>query len=109
MTARPIHAAIASAVTFSVGAALPLLMVLVSPSQNRISFDSVASLIFLVLLGVITAKIGGANILKGALRVGFWGALAMAAPIHPAKKKRLSTRKPHNPPYGWTFRQATPS
>jgi VIT1/CCC1 family predicted Fe2+/Mn2+ transporter len=78
LTARPIQAALASAATFSIGAALPLLMVIFSPAKNLISSVSVASLLFLILLGVLAAKVGGANILKGAIRVGFWGAFAMA-------------------------------
>jgi VIT1/CCC1 family predicted Fe2+/Mn2+ transporter len=78
LKARPIQAAIASAGSFSIGAALPLFMVIVSPSQSLIFLVSAASLIFLVLLGVLAAVVGGANLWKGALRVGFWGAFAMA-------------------------------
>lgn len=78
LSARPVQAALASAGAFSVGAVLPLLMVLVSSSQNLIAVVSVASLVFLILLGVVAARVGGANAWKGALRVGFWGALAMA-------------------------------
>lgn len=77
-SARPVQAALASAGAFSVGAALPLLMVLVSSSKNLIAVVSLASLIFLILLGVVAARVGGANIWKGAMRVVFWGALAMA-------------------------------
>lgn len=77
-SARPIQAAFASAAAFSAGAAMPLAMVLISPSQFLITMVSVASLIFLILLGSLAARVGGANIWKGALRVGFWGALAMA-------------------------------
>lgn len=77
LSARPVQAALASAGTFSVGAALPLLLVLFSPPSNLISLVSAASLVFLILLGVIAAKVGGANAWKGAARVGFWGALAM--------------------------------
>lgn len=78
LSARPIQAALASAGAFSVGAVLPLLMVLISSPKNLIAIVSVASLIFLVVLGVFAARVGGANIWKGAWRVGFWGALAMA-------------------------------
>ena len=78
LSARPIQAAFASAAAFSVGAAMPLGMIFISPAQNLIAIVSVASLIFLVLLGVLAARVGGANPWKGALRVGFWGALAMA-------------------------------
>ncbi len=77
LAARPIQAAIASAGAFSVGAALPLFMLWISPTQNFISFVSISTLVFLVSLGVLAAYIGGANIWKGALRVAFWGALAM--------------------------------
>jgi VIT1/CCC1 family predicted Fe2+/Mn2+ transporter len=78
LSAKPIQAAFASAGSFSVGAAMPLLMVLISPVQNLIVVVSAASLVFLVFLGVIAARVGGANPWKGAIRVGFWGALAMA-------------------------------
>ena len=77
-TARPIQAALASATTFSVGAALPLLMVVVSPRPILIPVVVVASLAFLALLGGIGARAGGANIIKATIRVTFWGALAMA-------------------------------
>ncbi|TSE12843.1 VIT family protein [Mesorhizobium intechi] len=77
-TARPIQAALTSAATFSVGAAMPLLMVLVSPASMLVPAVSVASLLFLALLGAIGARAGGANILRATLRVTFWGALAMA-------------------------------
>lgn len=77
-TARPIQAALTSAATFSVGAAMPLLMVLVAPASMLVLAVSVASLLFLGLLGAIGAKAGGANILRATLRVTFWGALAMA-------------------------------
>lgn len=77
-TARPIQAALTSAATFSVGAAMPLLMVLVSPASMLVLAVSVASLLFLALLGGIGAKAGGANILRATLRVTFWGAFAMA-------------------------------
>ncbi|WP_256752301.1 VIT family protein [Mesorhizobium sp. Mes31] len=77
-TARPIQAALTSAATFSVGAAMPLLMVLVSPASMLVLAVSVASLLFLALLGAIGASAGGANILRATLRVTFWGAFAMA-------------------------------
>ncbi len=77
-SARPIQAAFASAGAFSVGAALPLIMVLVSSQKNLIAFVSATSLIFLVCLGLLAARVGGANLWKGAIRVSFWGALAMA-------------------------------
>jgi len=77
-TARPIQAAFTSAGTFTVGAVLPLLTVLVCPAHILIPAVSVASLAFLALLGATGAKAGGANILKATIRVTFWGALAMA-------------------------------
>jgi VIT1/CCC1 family predicted Fe2+/Mn2+ transporter len=77
-TARPVQASSTSAATFSVGAAMPLLMVVVSPAGALIPLVSVASLGFLALLGAIGAKAGGANVLRATARVTFWGALAMA-------------------------------
>lgn len=77
-TARPIQAALTSAATFAVGAALPLLMVLVTPARFLVVSVPVASLIFLALLGAIGARAGGADILKATARVTFWGAFAMA-------------------------------
>ena len=77
-TARPIQAAFTSAATFSVGAAAPLLAVLVSPSGLLVPIVSAASLLFLALLGAIGARAGGANVLRATARVTFWGALAMA-------------------------------
>lgn len=76
--ARPIQAALTSAATFSVGAAMPLLMVVLFPPASLTVAVSVASLAFLALLGAIGAKAGGANIWKATARVTFWGALAMA-------------------------------
>ena len=77
-TARPVQAALASAASFSVGAAMPLLMVIVSPAGALVPIVSAASLAFLALLGAIGARVGGANVLRGTARVIFWGALAMA-------------------------------
>lgn len=77
-TARPIQAALTSAAAFSVGAAMPLAMVLVSPAAWLAATVSVASLLFLAVLGAIGAKTGGANALRATVRVTFWGALAMA-------------------------------
>lgn len=78
MEARPVQAAFASAGTFAVGAALPLLIVLLFPASLLIWAVSGSSLLFLALLGLLSAKTGGAPILTAALRVTFWGALAMA-------------------------------
>jgi vacuolar iron transporter family protein len=77
-TARPVQAALTSAATFAVGAAMPLLMVLVAPANMLVIIVSTASLGFLALLGAIGARAGGANILRAMARVTFWGALAMA-------------------------------
>jgi len=77
-TARPIQAALASAAAFSVGAAMPLAMVLIAPTARLVPVVSIASLLFLALLGAVGAKAGGANALKASARVTFWGALAMA-------------------------------
>ena len=77
-TARPVQAALTSAATFSVGAAMPLLMVVVSPAAALVPLVSAASLGFLALLGAIGAKAGGADVLRATARVTFWGALAMA-------------------------------
>lgn len=77
MAADPVQAALASAATFSVGAALPLLMVLVSPAEALIPIVSASSLGFLALLGAVGARAGGANMLRGTARVTFWGAVAM--------------------------------
>jgi VIT1/CCC1 family predicted Fe2+/Mn2+ transporter len=76
-TARPVQAALTSAVMFSVGAAMPLLMVVVSPANVLVPIVSAASLGFLALLGAIGAKAGGANIMRATLRVTFWGTLAL--------------------------------
>ncbi|MGD9472499.1 MAG: VIT family protein [Novosphingobium sp.] len=76
--ARPIQAALTSAATFSVGAAMPLVMVLLMPRSFLVAGVSIASLVFLALLGGIGAQAGGANVIRATLRVTFWGALAMA-------------------------------
>jgi VIT1/CCC1 family predicted Fe2+/Mn2+ transporter len=77
-TARPVQAAMASAATFTVGAAAPLILVLISPTSLLLPVVAVGSLLFLALLGMIGAKAGGAGILRPTIRVMFWGALAMA-------------------------------
>jgi vacuolar iron transporter family protein len=76
-TSRPIQAALASAASFALGAALPLIATLFAPAPWRLAIISSASLGFLVLLGVVSARLGGAPALKAATRVAFWGALAM--------------------------------
>ena len=77
-TARPVQAALASAATFSLGAAAPLVLTLLSPPSWLLPAVSVGSLVFLALLGMIGARTGGAAILRPTIRVVFWGALAMA-------------------------------
>ena len=77
-TARPIQAALTSAATFSVGAALPLVMAVASPRDLLVPLVSAASLGFLALLGAVGASAGGAEPIRATVRVTFWGALAMA-------------------------------
>jgi VIT1/CCC1 family predicted Fe2+/Mn2+ transporter len=76
--ARPIQAALASAGSFAVGAAMPLLATALAPAAGLIPFVSGTSLVFLALLGGLAAGAGGAGVTMGAIRVTFWGALAMA-------------------------------
>lgn len=76
-TARPVQAALTSALTFTLGAAMPLAMVIVLPRPWLVAGVSAASLLFLALLGAIGARAGGANIARATARVTFWGALAM--------------------------------
>jgi VIT1/CCC1 family predicted Fe2+/Mn2+ transporter len=78
VSAQPVQAAFYSAGTFTVGAALPLVVAWVVPGSQLISVVAVSSLVFLALLGGIAARVGGAPITIGAIRVTFWGALAMA-------------------------------
>ena len=77
-TERPVQAALASAVTFSVGAALPLIVVLLVPLSAIMWTVSASALVFLALLGALAARAGGASVITAAARVTFWGALAMA-------------------------------
>ena len=77
--ARPVQAALTSAVTFAVGAGLPLVLAIVSPVQHLGLVISGGSLVCLAALGAVGAMVGGAGILKPTIRVTFWGALAMAA------------------------------
>ena len=78
LSARPVQAALASAGTFAVGAAMPLLTVVVGPGTYLIPIVAATSLVFLALLGGLAAFAGGASATRGAIRVTFWGALAMA-------------------------------
>ena len=77
--ARPVQAALTSALTFSVGAAMPLAIAMVVPAVWVVAAVSGGSLLFLAALGALGARVGGAAVLKPTLRVTFWGAFAMAA------------------------------
>jgi vacuolar iron transporter family protein len=76
--ARPIQAALASAASFAVGATMPLLVTAAAPGAGLIPIVAGTSLMFLALLGGLAARVGGAGVAIGAIRVTFWGALAMA-------------------------------
>jgi len=75
--ARPVQAAFASAATFAVGAALPLIVAATAPTSRIIVLVGVASLLFLAVLGAIAARAGGASAVRGTVRVTFWGAFAL--------------------------------
>jgi VIT1/CCC1 family predicted Fe2+/Mn2+ transporter len=77
--AQPVLAAITSAITFAAGAAAPLLLTIFAPLAHIIWIISGGTLVFLAILGALGAHAGGASLLKGAARVTFWGAVAMAA------------------------------
>ncbi len=77
LRARPIQAALASASSFAVGAAMPLLVTVIAPTSRLIILVPGTSLLFLALLGGLAAGAGGASVTVGAIRVTFWGALAM--------------------------------
>ena len=77
-TAQPVQAAIASAASFAMGAALPLMVVFVSPQPMLSGAVSASSLVFLAALGSLAARAGGSSVVTAAMRVTFWGALAMA-------------------------------
>ena len=77
-TARPVQAALASAGSFAVGAAMPLLVTFFAPESLLLPLISGTSLLFLTILGALAARAGGAAVAAGAVRVAFWGALAMA-------------------------------
>ena len=78
LRARPLQAALTSAASFAVGATLPLLVVAFAPAAAMITLVFATSLASLALLGGVAARVGGASVTIGALRIGFWGALAMA-------------------------------
>ena len=77
--ARPVQAALTSAMMFAIGAALPLLALVLAPASLVLPFVAIASLLFLGVLGAVGAKAGGANVVTATVRVTFWGAFAMAA------------------------------
>lgn len=77
MSARPVQAALASAASFGIGASLPLVTVLLVPESSLVAAVSGMALLFLAILGALSAWVGGAPIIKSTLRVAFWGALAM--------------------------------
>jgi VIT1/CCC1 family predicted Fe2+/Mn2+ transporter len=77
LQARPIQAALSSALTFSIGAFLPLLMVMLCSVQSLLYVIPSSALLFLMVLGGLAAQAGGASVVKAALRVAFWGMLAM--------------------------------
>lgn len=77
--ARPLQAALTSAVTFAAGALLPVLIVVVAPLGFASAAVTASTLVLLAVLGALAARIGGAALWRGAVRVAFWGALAMAA------------------------------
>ena len=77
LSARPVQAGLASAASFAVGAALPLVVAVVAPAAQSQALIAGASLVLLFLLGALAAKVGGAPPARAAMRVTFWGALAM--------------------------------
>lgn len=77
-SARPLQAALTSAVTFAIGAALPLAVVLLFPAEMLIYLVIISTLIFLAILGAVGAKVGGAGVIRATVRVTFWGGMAMA-------------------------------
>ena len=78
LRARPNQAAIASAISFSVGAAVPLSVTAIVPRSDVITFVSATSLACLAILGALASRTGGANVVTGTIRATFWGALVMA-------------------------------
>ena len=77
LKARPVQAALTSAASFAVGAAMPLLTAAMVPTESLILLVTATSLVFLAVLGGVAARVGGANVVTGAMRVTLWGALAM--------------------------------
>ena len=77
--ARPLQAALTSAITFAVGALLPVFVAAAAPRERTAPLVTGSALVLLAVLGAVAARVGGAVLWKGALRVAFWGALAMGA------------------------------
>ena len=77
LSARPVQAGLTSAATFAMGAALPLMIALVAPALHVVAVVAGTSLVFLTALGALSARTGGAPVLRASVRVAFWGALAM--------------------------------
>jgi len=77
-TAQPLQAAVYSAVSFTLGALVPLILVWLCSGKHQVIAIASGSLVYLAVLGAIAARLGGASLLRGAIRVMFWGALAMA-------------------------------
>jgi VIT1/CCC1 family predicted Fe2+/Mn2+ transporter len=77
--ARPLQAALASAAAFALGAILPVLVVVLAPTERITTIVTASALVLLAVLGAVAAKVGGASTTRGALRVAFWGVLAMGA------------------------------
>lgn len=78
MAAQPVQAALASAASFAVGAALPIVVVVLAPSAQLMAWTAASALLFLALLGAVSAQLGGARVTVAVARVAFWGAAAMA-------------------------------
>ena len=77
VSARPVQAAFSSAVAFSIGAALPLIAVILAPMSQVTIMVGITALISLALLGIVSARAGGASVVRSVIRVVFWGTLAM--------------------------------
>ena len=91
--ARPIQAALASGAAFSMGAILPLLVAIATPDDMLVRAVTIASLLCLALLGIVAARTGGSSIWKAAIRVLFWGALAMAVTAGIWRRRRRRARR----------------
>lgn len=76
--AKPLQAAIASFFSFISGAALPLLVAFLAPENRMVYYQYLFSIVFLMLLGAVAAKTGGAKVAPGVARIAFWGTVAMA-------------------------------